>query len=589
MAVKTAKPVFFPTLSKDDIRKLRESVSYELAWEGMNLLRSKSEPNLAKFMSLVTLAYIYKRIGGVSRERLYDVLRETEMDYSVGLKLNSVLDEFYTEAETLAYKCSEEQLLSLIFGNLSWYFRSMGKRSGSVATPEAFAHIGRELLQVKPGESVMDYCFGFGDFAIGAYLNTKAKAVYGTEISTDAVIVSKIRAAFMDEAISVKQGDSLLDDLSADKIYADPPMAMRETNAYHWRPQDAELAKIYERLPRTRRMDWAFALSALEKQNSGGRTVVLTYDSLLFRASRGEQDIRRYLIDSGLLESVIALPDGIMPNTGVQCDMLVFSQGNTTVRMVDARDCKVKERYTSEMTKDNILEVLRRVNGATEHSRDVEPKEIAEQEYDLSPVGYLSNAVAEVENGVALGDLVLLLERGQAIPASKLEKLATKDETNFQYLMLKDVEDDAVRMPLPYLAEMEESWERFCVTEGNLVISRSAPMKIGIVPPLQGKKVLANGNMYFMQLDEKMVHPIYVMCYLKSREGAKQIEYLSKGSTIKIISRKDLLQVKIPVIPMDEQMKVVEKYTSIRRHLSVLKRQTQELELQLACILEEAD
>ena len=144
-------------------------------------------------------------------------------------------------------------------------------------------------------------------------------------------------------------------------------------------------------------------------------------------------------------------------------------------------------------------------------------------------------------------------------------------------------------MPLPYLAEMEESWERFCVTEGNLVISRSAPMKIGIVPPLQGKKVLANGNMYFMQLDEKMVHPIYVMCYLKSREGAKQIEYLSKGSTIKIISRKDLLQVKIPVIPMDEQMKVVEKYTSIRRHLSVLKRQTQELELQLACILEEAD
>ena len=234
MAVKTAKPVFFPTLSKDDIRKLRESISYELAWDGMNLLRSKSEPNLAKFMSLVTLAYIYKKIGVVSRERLYDVLRETEMDYSVGLKLNSVLDEFYTEAETLAYKCSEEQLLSLIFGNLSWYFRSMGKRSGSVATPEAFAHIGRELLQVKPGESVMDYCFGFGDFAIGAYLNTKAKAVYGTEISTDAVIVSKIRAAFIDEAISVKQGDSLLDDLSADKIYADPPMAMRETNAYHF-------------------------------------------------------------------------------------------------------------------------------------------------------------------------------------------------------------------------------------------------------------------------------------------------------------------------------------------------------------------
>ena len=589
MAVKTAKTVLFPTLSQDDIRKMRESVSYELAWEGMNLLRSKSEPNLAKFMSLVTLAYIYKKIGVVSRERLYDVLRETEMDYSVGLKLSSVLDEFYTEAEMLAHKCSEEQLLSLIFGNLSWYFRSMGRKVGSVATPEAYAYIARELLQIKPSESVMDYCFGFGDFAIGVYLNTKAKAVYGTEISTDAVIVSKIRAAFMDEAISVKQGDSLIDNLRADKIFADPPMALREGNAYHWLPQDDELAKIYDSLPRTRRMDWAFALSALEKQNSGGRTVVLTYDSLLFRASKGEQEMRRYLIDSGRLESVIAMPDGIMPNTGVQCDMLVFSQGNTTVRMVDARDCKVKERYTSEMSNDNISEVLRRINEVTEHSRDVAPKEIAEQEYDLSPVGYLSSAVTEVENGVALGDLVLSLERGQAVPASKLEELATKDETNFQYLMLKDVEDDTVRMPLPFLTEMEESWERFCVTEGNLVISRSAPIKIGIVPPLQGKKVLANGNMYFMQLDEKKVHKIYAMCYLKSREGARQIEYLSKGSKIKIISRKDLLQVKIPVIPMDEQMKIVEKYISIRRHLSVLKRQTQELELQLAGIIEGAN
>lgn len=589
MAEKTTKPVLFPILPKGRIQELRASMSYDVAWECMNLLRGKSEPNLAKLMSLVTLAYIYKEIGIMDKGRLYEVLRETEMDYSVGLKLSSVLDEFYAEAEMLSYKCSKDQLLSVIFGSLSWYFRSMGRRSGSVATPEAYSIIGREVLQVKPGESVMDYCFGFGDFAIGVYLNTAAGKIYGTEISTDAVIVSKIRAAFTGEAVTVNQGDSLIDEMRADKIYADPPMAMKETAPYHWFPQNAELAKIYGRLPRTRRMDWAFALSALEKQNPGGRTVVLTYDSLLFRASRGEQDMRRYLMESGRLEAVIALPDGIMYNTGIQCDMLVFSQGNTAVRMVDARDCKVKERYTSEMSAENIAEVLRRVNEITEHSRDVEYNEIAGHEYDLSPVGYLSAAVAEVENGVELGDLVLHLERGQAVPAAKLEKLATRDETDFQYLMLKDVEDDAVRMPLPYLTSIEETWERFCLTEGDLVISRSAPMKLGIVPSLQGKKVLANGNLYFMQLNVKKVHPIYVLCYLKSREGAKQIEHLSKGSNIKIISRRDLLQVKIPVIPMDEQMKIVEKYTSIRRHLSVLKHQQEELESQLATILEGAN
>ena len=89
------------------------------------------------------------------------------------------------------------------------------------------------------------------------------------------------------------------------------------------------------------------------------------------------------------------------------------------------------------------------------------------------------------------------------------------------------------------------------MTEGNLVISHSAPIKIAIVPNLQGKKVLANGNMYFMQLNRERVNPVYVLCYLKSREGIKQIKFLSKGSSITTISISDLRQILIPMIPME--------------------------------------
>ena len=43
------------------------------------------------------------------------------------------------------------------------------------------------------------------------------------------------------------------------------------------------------------------------------------------------------------------------------------------------------------------------------------------------------------------------------------------------------------------------------------------------------------------------------------------------------------------MIPMERQMAIVDKYLSIRRHLSVLRRQERDLESQMDSLLEEAD
>ena len=147
----------------------------------------------------------------------------------------------------------------------------------------------------------------------------------------------------------------------------------------------------------------------------------------------------------------------------------------------------------------------------------------------------MSSAQIQIENGVALGELLISLERGQLTPAAKLEKLSTKEETEFQYLMLKDIEDDAIRTPLPYLTDIPEAWDKYCVTAGSLVISRSAPIKIAIIPDLKGQKVL------------------------------------------------------IPMIPMEAQESVAEKYTSLRRQLASLKRQERELEGKIASLIEEVN
>ena len=156
-------------------------------------------------------------------------------------------------------------------------------------------------------------------------------------------------------------------------------------------------------------------------------------------------------------------------------------------------------------------------------------------------------------------------------------------------MLLKDIENDTICTPLSYLTEIEEDWEKYCVSEGDVVLSRSAPIKIALVPPLHGKKVLANGNMYFMKFDETKIHPIYALCYFKSGEGRQQLEYLLKGVITPVLSRKDLLRLKIPMISMERQKAIADKYLSIRRHLATLRRQECELENAMASLLEEVD
>lgn len=583
----TRKSVF-PIISKEEALAIRGSSPQEAALDIASMLRKKSENRLACIVSLALLSYL-KRKNSISEEaELRALLERQEMDASVKMMLSETSYKHYKEISSFAERWNESQIMSVILNNFSWYARYAGKVSGQVGTPQPFSKLALELLEVQPGESVLNYCSGIADFSMEAYLSKDA-AFYGTEISYDAVIVSKIRSMVLGCPAHIEQGDSLMADVMADKVFADPPFSVRDDNWEKIAFQDENLIGLLDCIPKTKRMDWAFVLSALSKQRSGGKTVVLTYEGLLFRTSKGECEMRRYLLDSGKLEAVIALPQGVLPCTQIACNLLVFSEDNTTVKMVDIRDCKEKERYLTKMSAENLDVALQRINGESEYSRAVPREEIAKRDFNLSPAGYVAANQITVENGIALGDLVMSLERGQVTPAAKLEELATKEETDFQYLMLKDIENDTVQMPLPYLQSMEDSWGRFCVSEGNLVISRSAPIKIAIVPDLKGKKVLANGNMYFMSLDKKRIHPIYVLCYLKSQEGRRQIEYLSKGSSIMILAPKDLLQLKIPMLPMERQLAIVDEYLHLREQLRELHIQKQSLENKLEKILEKAD
>src|SRR5262249_12260581 len=82
-----------------------------------------------------------------------------------------------------------------------------------------------------------------------------------------------------------------------------------------------------------------FIQHVLLQLSKNGRAVIAIPEGFLFRGG-GERELRRYLIERGHIDTVVALPEGAFaPYTMVRGSLLVLRKegGTDQVRMIDAR------------------------------------------------------------------------------------------------------------------------------------------------------------------------------------------------------------------------------------------------------------
>ena len=103
----------------------------------------------------------------------------------------------------------------------------------------------------------------------------------------------------------------------------------------------------------------------------------------------------------------------------------------------------------------------------------------------------------------------------------------------------------------------------------------------------EGKTIFANGNLYFIELDESKVNLIFVEFFLQSAAGMAQLNRYAKGTAMKSISIQDLMKIKIPALPLNEQNKIAEKYETLCEELIVLQKQTELIKDKKARLIEE--
>lgn len=483
-------------------------------------------------------------------------------------------------------------LLELILrhpGSIFEMVSLLDKMDDSAFTPVGITDLATELLEVKPGERVADYCCGAGAFA---YLQKKLVPeadVTGYDSNEETVVIASIKENLSKDAPQIKYADvfSLAVQNTApvkfDKIFADYPFGQRKQDQGLEREYQEMLRERIPSISRATSSDWIYNMLIVDTLKEDGKAVAVMTNGSTWNMI--DAPIREYFVRNGLIECVISLPAKLFYRTNIATSMIVFSHGNKGIRLVDASEVYHAGRRVNELTESDVELILEACREDGKISTFVYEDNLRANHYVLNKSRY-NNSWDRVDDGVPFESVIKRITRGAPLKAKDLDQLSSPVPTNVQYLMLANIHDGLIDENLPYLSEIGQKVERYCISNHCLILSKNGyPYKVAVAEFDEGKKILANGNLYIIELDEAKINPYYLAAYLSSQQGTDALKSITVGATIPNIGVEQLKQLIIPVPAMKEQERIAGQYQEIKDEISLLQMKLDEAKKRMNSII----
>lgn len=555
-------------VNKFSQRDLREVESY--VWEAMDRQRGRIqfEAPTSYFVSICALALMTQEVSG--KQALLNYGEGKFVDEITLSFLQRVHGEFGQEIDDLSNRFSAEILRAAALLSRPSRLAEVNESS----TPEGVSKLAASLLELNNNDTILDLGSGVGSFLLQAAQSSGSAKLYGVEINNTSVLIANIRSLILNYPLTIVRGNALSQDftgLLANKVFIDPPLGSRLSALQDFVKKNPKLDRHFVDAKKTISGDWVYSIAAYLNMKKPGKTVALMTNAGSW--NKPDQDIRRKLVNEGIVEGVILLPERLLSTTMIAITMMVFSQNNKEIKMVDASGMYTSGRRQNSLELTDVQKILDAYysDGKTASSKKVTINDVADQEYILNPQRYIDSS--PVANGITLGEISLTINRGAMINSNELDELASNEESNYRYLMLQNIQNGMVDSKLPFLKKFDGKWKRYCLEDGNLIISKISPFKVAIMKVKHDEQVLANGNLYFLRLDKNKVNPVYVNVFLQSEAGMAQLNRLAKGAAIRSISMQDLKMIKIPYLPRHKQDDIAKEYESLHEELLILERQ----------------
>ena len=315
-----------------------------------------------------------------------------------------------------------------------------GKKAGEFFTPRTVVRLMAQILEPKEDESICDPACGSGGLLIESITEVREAGgdartlkIYGQEISQTTAAIAKMNLFLHDiETFKIARGDTLREPklkdadgglMHFDMIVANPPFSLKNWGQENWASDPYGRADFG--VPPKGYADLAFVehmLKTLDPET--GRMAVVMPHGVLFRGS-SEQKIREQIIDAGLLEAVIGLPEKLFYSTTIPacvlvCRSEVSEERQGEVLFIDGSERFKKGKNQNEMSPEDVEMLIAAYRTGQDpdgedgvHVRSVPVTEIAGNDYDLN-IGLYIERQAEDEIEVAEA-LTLYREARQAL------------------------------------------------------------------------------------------------------------------------------------------------------------------------------
>ena len=471
-------------------------------------------------------------------------------------------------------KCEDKELLevfkldSLIGSNLS---------CSEDITEDYLSELVMKLHEGRSNKKIIDLCSGEGRFLAMAANSYKNSELFGVEISIPNVIESRMILDIMSVKYSI-----LYDDLFSISCAPDYDLVFSD---FPWRIgthqdvcKDKDGVFTFEYIKKN--PDWAFAGKAINSINENGRAYVLMPTGAL--NSTLDEKIRKQVIDKGLLEMSISLPAGTRFFTNIDYSLLVFSKGNENVKMVDATSFCTKGSK-KKLKVNDIINAIN--NNSSEYVKIIDNSTIFENSYKLNSQPYFMEKIV-VPHAKQLHTVANTFRGIQY--SSKQYTDQGPGEGKYSVVKISDINDDFLDCSGLSTVDMpEDKVQKYLLKADDiLVISKGYSLKLAYVKDLCGKQVIPTGNLNVIRVKNSDVLPLYLYIFLMSSKGQALLEQNLAGASIKSLSKKALEEMNIPVIDLDTQEVIENRYLVLQDKIEKLKKELKDSEEKQSNIFE---
>ena len=471
-------------LSEDDVETvnhIKKNIGYFIAYDDLfttwiDLGKDFSVDNVRTALSA------FSRLISKAHTKLFDGIFDTlqtglsKLGESAPKQTKAISDLLHLIKDIPMDSKQGYDVLGFIYEYLIEKFAAnAGKKAGEFYTPHEVSVLLSEIvsnhLKDRKEIQIYDSCSGSGSLLINIG-NSVAKHIddknnikyYAQELKKNTYNLTRMNLVMRDilpNNIVTRNGDTLEDDwpyfdendavhsyntLYVDAVVSNPPYSQK------WDPANKDSDPRYSRfgLAPKSKADFAFLLHDLFHIKPDGIMTIVLPHGVLFRGGE-EGQIRKQLIESNHIDTIIGLPPSIFFGTGIPTVVLVLKQKrkNTDLLVIDASKGFKKEGKNNKLRASDIkriADVVRDRQTTPKFSKVVQRDIIRENKYNLNIPRYVDSSAnpeswdiyASMFGGIPANEIDELENYWQAFPNLREALFSKKSEVNSE-LKVEDV------------------------------------------------------------------------------------------------------------------------------------------------------